>query len=286
MTRSLRDRLPPRVRRAAIAGRHAWRVRTSPLRAMPGLLILGAMKAGTSSLYHYLSQHPQIVGSLKKEVGYFDGGPHADVDNFARGDLWYRSHFPLAARLGRDRVTLEATPRYLYCPAAPSRIAQRLPGVRLVALLRDPAERAISHYFHERRKGREPLPMMDAFLAEEARLAPATRAREYQDFAFVHYSYKARGRYREQLDRYHACFPAEQLLVLSAEELFEDPASTLRRVFEHVGVDPGVRIPDLSARNVAANRSDVPPEVEAHLRDHFAPHNAALYELLGRDLGW
>ena len=248
----------------------------------PVLVIVGAQKGGTTSLFHYLQQHPQLAGSYTKEVHYFDGGLDPAFDTYAAGLPWYRSHFPRVD----GRLAFEASPLYLFNPLAPARIARDLPGVKLVALLRNPTERAISHYFHERLRGREPLPIAEALRAEEGRLAPVVAAGDYKHHDYMHYSYKARGRYLEQLRRYEERFAPEQLLVETSERLFEDPADVVRRVLEFAGVDADFRPADLAPQHVAGNRTKVDASVYEELDEHFAPHNRRLADHLGRSLPW
>src|SRR5215208_8528317 len=119
---------------------------TAKLRPLPDFLILGAQKAGTTALYAYLRWHPQITGPSFKEVSFFDR-------HYARGERWYRAHLPMR----RSSIVGEASPSYLFHPLAPERVAQMLPNARLVALLRNPVDRAFSHYQHEVALGREPL---------------------------------------------------------------------------------------------------------------------------------
>lgn len=255
-------------------------------RALPDFLIIGAMKAGTSSLVSFLSQHPQLLVASRKEVHFFDGGLRPSRDTYAQGPEWYREHFPLKREMGRGQKTFEASPLYLFNPLAPRRIADLVPSVKLIAILRNPTDRAISHYFHETSKGRESLPIMSALLAEEARLQPVLEAGDYKSNAYIHCSYKSRGRYREQLDRYLELFDEEQILVLGAEKFYADPVSSLQQVFRFVGVDEEYAPDDLRPRNVGVNRSEVEPEVHEYLDRYFETHNRALHELVGEDFGW
>lgn len=255
-------------------------------RVLPDFIIIGAQKAGTTSLFSYLAQHPDLYPSHRKEVHFFDGGINPRRDNFRRGQRWYRAHFPRMQELGPAGKTFEASPSYLFNPLVPERIHDLIPDVRLIALLRDPVERAISHYFHERRKGRETLPIMEAMQAEEERLEPAMQAQDYKSDVFRRCSYKSRGIYHRQLERYLARFPRENLLVLDSDELFRAPTEAIRQVLGFVGVDPDVGVPDLEPRNVGSNRSHVEPAVYEYLTEFFRPHNQALYERLGRDFGW
>ncbi len=283
---SQRFLMPAWLRKSAKGLALAYRRVTSRDRALPDFIIVGAQKAGTSSLFHYLCQHPQLVPPFTKEVHFFDGGLHPGVDPFEKGPAWYRAHFPPKGTLGECRQTFEASPLYLFNPLVPERIHDLVPTVKLIALLRNPTERAISHYFHERRAGHETLPVMEALLAEEQRLAPVMASGDYQSDTFMNFSYKQRGLYKEQLERFAAYFPWSQILVLSSEEFFREPGQTLRRVFEFVGIDAEFRVGDLKPRNVGRDKAKVGPEVYSYLDDYFAPHNQALYRLIGQGFDW
>lgn len=260
-----------------------YRVATVPWRALPEIMVVGAQKAGTKSLHWYLRQHPEMMPAYKQEVNYFDGGLEPERDAYERPFRWYRAHFPLR-RAGRK--TYDVSPLYLSHPLAPGRIAEKLPRVKIIALLRDPVERTISHYFHQVGKGREPLGIREALDAEEARLGPALDHQRWQDRAFIHLAYKRRSLYYEQLRRYERYFDWEEMLVLSSEEFFADLPAQLSRVFEFIGVEPSFMPRDVEARNVGANKRPVEPGVRRELRTYFYDANQRLYGLLGRDLGW
>ena len=260
---------------------------TSALRALPDFIVIGAQKAGTTSLFHYVSQHPAVVPAFEKEVHYFDGGLIPGIDTFDRGPGWYRAHFPLRRRLNGGLKTGEASPLYLFSPPAPGRIRRLLPSVKLIALLRNPTERAISHYLHNARvPGREPLSMSDAFQQEEDRLGSAIAEGDFKSPDFIHYSYKARGRYHEQLERFLTRFPSEQLLILDSDQLFTDPGAVLPAVFSFVGVDETYVVKNLNPRNVGAERARVGEKVYHTLDRYFALHNERLYDLIGRRFDW
>ena len=263
--------------------RHQYRRLTWHRRSLPDFIIIGAQKSGTSSLYNYLSRHPQLMASSIKEVHFFDGGMSPEIDNFEKGEAWYRSHFPLTEKVGNCK-TYEASPIYLFNPLVPKRIADFLPQVKLIAMLRNPTERAISHYFHVKRNGYESLSLMEALLQEEQRLA-AISDRNYRNSTFIRHSYKSRGLYKEQLQRFFTYFSPQQMLILNSEAFFSHPTKMLQQVFEFVGVDP-FEVRDLRPRNVASNKSRVEPEVYSYLNDYFRPHNRELYDLLGKDYRW
>lgn len=254
-------------------------------RPLPDFIIIGAQKGGTSSLYAYLAQHPQLLPSLKKEVHFFDGGLNYETDNYQKGEAWYRAHFPRKAA-GAHLKSFEASPLYIFNPLVPRRMFDLIPEVKLIVLLRNPTERAISHYFHEKERGDESLPVLEALRAEEKRLAAVIECEDYKSEIFRRYSYKSRGLYKEQIKRFLEYFSWQQLLVLSSEEFFSKPDTTLSRVFEFVGVDTAFRVKDLKPRNVGKSRSKVDPEVYEYLNDYFLPHNQALYNLVGENYAW
>ena len=267
------------VRRTARRVRWAWLHSTARWRTLPEVIIIGAQKSGTTSLFYYLAQHPQIRSPLRKEIYYFGS-------NFVKGTDWYRGHFPLKRLLSRGQITFEGSPSYLFNPIVPAQIAALLPTVKLIAVLRDPTKRAVSHYFHSKRKGREALSIEEAMAQEERRLAELLANSRYDDPAFRHHSYKLRGHYWEQLERFFAIFPRSQLLVLSSDELFTEPELVLQRVSEFIGIDPTFRFSNLAARNINPNRQPVEPGVYEELDRYFRPHNEKLFRMLGQDFGW
>jgi len=265
----------------------AQRMKTGALRRLPDYLIIGAQRSGTSSLYNYLVQHPAVLPALKKEVHYFD-------DGFASGQSWYRAHFPLTlhVRLVRQRRGAcrvgEASPYYLLHPHTPRRVSQVLPDVRLIALLRNPVDRAESHYHHEVRRGRESLSFEEAIDREPQRLAGEVDRMladdTYVSFNHRRFSYLTRGRYVEQLPAWRALFPDDRLLILRSEDLFADPASIVNRVFEWLGLPP--RSTGSFKKFNQAQYSRMKPATRERLRAYFEPHNLRLAEYLGRDFQW
>jgi hypothetical protein len=261
--------------------RATWRIRP-----LPDFIIIGAQKSGTTSLYSYLRQHPHLRPSFRKEVHFFDGGLEPGVDNFEKGQAWYRANFPSKLTMGNRHKIFEASPLYIFNPLAPARIFALVPKAKIIAVLRNPTERAISQYFQQKRKNRESLSILDALKQEERRLESAIRSEDYKSGVFIHQSYKSRGLYKEQLERYLRYFPPDQILILRSEELFTRTADTLRRVFEFVGVEPGHKVKDLTPRNVARDKGYVCPDVYDYLNSYFKPHNQTLYELVGENYGW
>jgi len=252
---------------------------TSALRPLPDFLIIGAQKAGTTALYAYLRRHPQITGPSWKEVSFFDR-------HHARGEAWYRGNFPNALR-ARGHVG-EASPSYLFHPLAPGRVAALVPQAKLIALVRNPVDRAFSHYQHEVALGREPLSFEGALGAEDERLRGEEERMLAEPAYFSHawwdYTYRARGRYAEQLERWLAAFPSEQLLVLPSEDLLAEPERSHALVLEFLGAEPH-RL-DSYPRVFERQYEPMRPETRERLAAEFAEPNRRLYALLERDLGW
>jgi Sulfotransferase domain len=261
---------------------------TAVARPAPTFVIVGAAKAGTTSLLAYLGDHPEIGVSVRKEVRYFDF-------NYEKSSGWYRAHFPsvvfwlrLRLRTGRWPQVGEATPFYLNYPPAARRIAAFNPRMKVIALLRDPAARAYSHYMHAVRTQREDLSFVEALAAEDTRLANE-RARAEGDETFVSLARFTQGyldgsRYAEHLARWLDAFPAEQVLVLEAEALFDRPDDVYAEVAEFLGVS-NESLPEYPVRNAA--EYDMPhaewlDEARARLDDD----TRSLTQLLGRAFRW
>lgn len=257
--------------------------RTAGRRPLPDFIIIGAQKSGTTSLFDYLLQHPDIKGSFCKEVHFF-------TKNYERGESWYRARFPVKKTGTRKFLYGEATPYYICHPHVPKRIHQLVPDIKLIAVLRNPTDRAISHYFHVYRKKREPLPLMEALQQEEQRLQKIW-SRILADESYANrdhqwYSYKQRGLYAEQLQRYFDLFERHQILIVDSADLFKHTAETIRQIHAFLGVAPQPVSNHFKARNVGTKKGDIAPEVYSYLDEYFAPHNRALSELTGRSFSW
>jgi hypothetical protein len=269
--------LPEPARRLLRGVYRGYGQATASLRPLPDFLILGAQKAGTTALYAYLRWHPQITGPSFKEVSFFDR-------HYARGERWYRAHMPIS----RSATVGEASPSYVFHPLAPERIARMLPNARLIALLRNPVDRAFSHYQHEVALGREQLSFEEALAGEDGRMRGELDRMLADPTYFSHpwwnYTYAARGRYAEQLERWYAVFPREQLLVLLTDDLASDTAGTYRRVVDFLGAEQ--RGLDDYPRIFEREYGAMDAGTRARLERVFAEPNRDLAELLGRELPW
>ena len=256
---------------------------TAGLRVRPDFVIIGAMKCGTSTLFERLRQHPQIVPSHRKEVHFFDR-------HYTAGEGWYRASFPYRWNVPQGAISGEGSPFYLLCPPIAGRIHAFNPDMRLIALLRDPVERAISHYFHSLRSGKETLPIMDALDAEEERTTAAwqraLKGHCSYDRELIWFSYQRRGLYLEQLQRYWQVFDREQLYIESSDRLFSDPAACLSGIFDFLGVDADFHVPVQKSRGIATNKEELPDAVYERLANYFLEPNRQLFNTLGRDFGW
>lgn len=242
---------------------------------LPSFLGLGTQKGGTTTLHDLLLHHPQIYLPACKEVQFFSLA-------YQRGLAWYASHYEPASA---GQVCGDISPYYLFHPAAPERIRDCLPQVRLVVLLRDPVERALSGYFHSRRLGLEHLPLEEALAAEQERLAGAGRQlisgleshRSHQ----VH-SYLSRSCYGPQLGVYEALFEPEQLLVLRSEDLFSEPQRVWRELLAFLQLDP-CPLPLLPRPSNAG--SGEAAGVSAQVRDWLREQLADTYALMADRYG-
>lgn len=282
---SRRDDLLPAVQRATYLEGRA----TSALRVTPSLLICGAQRCGTTSMYQALRQHPAALRPVaRKGVHFFDD------TTYLRGLSWYRAHFPLKAtarlrsrRAGEPAFAFESSPYYLFHPAAPQRIAADLPDVKAMVLLRDPVERAYSAYTHEFERGYEHVPFEAALDLEESRLAGEEarllRDPAYSSHAHRHQAYVRRGQYIDQVERLVAALGRDRVLVVDAEDFFTDPEPVWDEVVAFLGVS---RAAPVFKRHNARPRSAMAPGVRAALDERFAEADQRLAAWWGRTPSW
>ncbi|MCK4816957.1 sulfotransferase domain-containing protein, partial [bacterium] len=255
---------------------------------MPDFLIIGAQKSGTTSLYYYLSQHPCVLSAGQKEVHFFD-------DNFAKGLNWYRSQFPTILKKycyqqikKKNIITGEASPYYIFHPLAPKRISRILPEVRLIALLRNPIDRAYSQYHHNVRQGREPLSFEDAIAIEHERLQGKKEKmledQHYYSFSHKHCSYLSRGIYVEQLETWLSLFPKSQILIISSEDFYTNTPTIFKQILEFLNLPQWE--PMLYRRYNPNKYSKMNAATRRYLVGYFRPKNEKLYQLLGVCFDW
>jgi len=258
--------------------------------ALPDLLIIGAMKSGTTTLFELLCQHPGFLPPRTKEIQFFN-----IPKNFERGERWYRAHFPSRRRmnarsraLGCRSMTGEATPA-MSMPAYAGNAACLVPNAYLVVTLRNPVDRAWSHYQHMRRHARpERLPFDQALEREfewrRQGLELTPENHRYMVSWLGKRNYIQRGHYAEQLAHWLRFFPREQFLVLNFDRWKHDPPRAASRIAQFVGLPPH----EFTHRraNAGGYREDMPPQCRERLVEYYRPHNRRLFDWLGEDWGW
>lgn len=249
---------------------------------LPDFIIAGAQKCGTTSLYQYLTQNRNIVPAKKKEVHFFD-------IHYPRGLSWYKEKFLLnQRRKNRGFITGEASPYYLFHPHAAERAAQTLPQAKIIILLRNPVDRAFSHYHHQIRHGKETLSFEEAIHQEESRLhmerRKMLRDKSYNSNNYWRYSYLARGVYADQLKRWMTHFSTHQIMVIRSEDFYKNTNKILKKVTHFLGIPP--HTPKQSKPYKSGSYEPMNPKTRQSLIQYFRPHNARLYKLLGRNMNW
>ncbi len=278
-----------RIKAAAHVASYAAGRATQSWRLLPGLLIVGAQRCGTTSMYRALAQHPALIKPvLRKGVHYFDVDYRDDLRH-------YRAHFPLArtgrasaAQVGSAPVAFESSPYYLWHPLSAERIAADLPGATIVVLVRDPVERAYSAYTHELARGYETEDFETALKLEDERLDgaedriradPATENHSHR-----HHAYVRRGQYAEQLERLAGHVGRENVIVIDSHDFFADPAPAYGRVLDQLAL-PGWPEVVFDQHN-ARSRLPLDEATRRRLRDHFEPHDRRLEPWLGATPSW
>lgn len=242
---------------------------------VPKFLIIGAAKAGTTSLYDYITWHPRVLPAVVKEMNYF-GAPE-------RGWEWYLAHFPRRPAWEDRFITGEARVGNFDDWKAPRLVREALPGVKLIAVLRNPADRAISHYYNDKRFGLDSRSLEDAF---EDELAVAESGSDGSgDAATPDRGYLRLGLYAQHLRRWLAVFPAKELLILFSEEFYAAPDREMRRVFKYLGIGEH-KSQDYKASNMGRYDSQSRDATRERLLAFFSRHNEELFELIGRRIDW
>jgi hypothetical protein len=293
MTQQVRKPVNSAARQAAKQMLRQYGVATSGLRRGPDFVIIGAKRGGTTSLYNYLLEHPSIQQLFPgrqhiKGVHYYDS-------NYGRGLHWYRSHFPLevgdrhVARPGlHHAIAGEASPYYLFHPLAAERLARDFPSIRIIVNLRDPVERAYSHYKEQTFHCRETLSFEAALDAEDERLrGEAERIVAepgYLSVAHEHHSYLAQSRYLDTLPRWFSLFPREQFHITASEDFYADHDHHVNEIWRFLGLAP--RKPLRRTIHNHQSAPDIRPETRDRLQNAVADHNRGLEELLARSLPW
>jgi hypothetical protein len=227
---------------SAKSAEHGTEAVTKTAARLPTFLIIGAMKAGTTSLYHYLRSHPQVFMPDEKEVMFFDPRHH-----WGRGVEWYARQFasapPEALALGEASTSYT---KYPVVQGVPERIASVLPDVRLIYVVRHPVDRMRSHYLYLLSRGKEDRPIQQAFSEDPA--------------------YLDTSRYAMQLERYLPHIPLDRFLFIDSRELAGDRAGALRKVYAFIGVDPDWVSPVIDREFFRSSERRMKPKATERLR--------------------
>jgi hypothetical protein len=287
--RSVRKMFPAGVRQSGRALALAAGRLTSAARAEPTFLMVGAQRCGTTSLFRALLSHPNVLRPIMhKGVNYFDV-------NSDKSWSWYLGHFPLKANAkhraapGHESAgVFEASGYYMFHPHGPARIAQALPSVKIVAMVRDPVERAYSAYKHEYARGFETETFERALELEDSRVDPELARMlsdpSYQSDMYRHQAYRRRGHYAEQLDEFTALLGPNSVHVVESERFFTEPQAEYTKLLDFLGL-PAVMPPSFDQYN-ARPGTPLDAGLHAELRAHFKPHDDALAKFLGGPATW
>ena len=257
---------------------------TSPFRVLPDFFVIGAGRTGTTSLFHYLSQHPSIVKSAYDELGYFDV-------NFHLGLNWYRSLFPsiitkfISLQKTKAFLTYDVTPSYVRRPWTAERIHNIFPNSKLIVVLRNPADRCYSHYYQSTKYGDERT--FEQLIKQEMNEIHEWKNGEKDNHYFatkVENSILARCFYAEQLTKWFDVFSKDQIMIIKSEELASNTKNIMNAVFKFLKIS-GFEIPNAKKVNVS-QYNKMEPKSRKLLIDFFRPYNEELYKLIGRDFGW
>jgi hypothetical protein len=258
---------------------------TAPFRVLPNFVVIGVGRGGTTSLYHYLGQHPCIVKSAYDEIGYFD-------DNYHLGVNWYRSMFP--TKFHKEKIikkygkflTFEVTPWYIRKPWIAERVKNLLEDVKIIAVLRNPVDRTYSHY-HLAVRDKVVTKSFEEVIEEDIEKLKKYHLTKKDDNYFnniVQNSFLARSFYAEQLEKWFNVFNKKNILIISSEELSENTQNTLNTIFNFLNVHPE-KIQNLDKVNVAKYPA-MSNKIRKQLINYFYEYNENLFDLINRRFDW
>jgi hypothetical protein len=258
--------------------------------ALPDFVVIGAMRCGTSRFYKVFTKHSHVQRAAAKELHYFD-----QLERFERGIEWYRRCFPPPEQKdGQRTITGEATPMYLFDPLVPERMARAVPQTRLIVLLRNPVDRAYSHYHKRVRESGQETPSFEETVEEElawlneGKIGLSSQERRPEAGHGSRYNQLARGIYVDQLVRWRQFFDEEQMLVLKSEDFFKHTADILKQVQTFLGLPyKEIKLPPRQTKRKSTYEYEpMDPALRQQLEVFFEPHNRRLYDYLNRDFGW
>jgi|SaaInlStandDraft_2_1057019.scaffolds.fasta_scaffold35750_1 hypothetical protein len=268
----------------------SFRHLTADLRLKPDFLILGYPKCGTTSLYDYLVQHPNVGSTYRKEINFFNL-------SFSKGMRWYKNHFPLIfkkfffeKKFHSNFITGEATPLYISHPLALSRIKSMFPNIKLILLLRNPIDRSFSHFHHQRRGKLEPIEFFDEVITlDKERNSILNKKLQNNEInetnqGFFMPPYIEMGKYVKDIEKLFSLFDKKQIMIILTDDLNKNRDDVLKKVHSFLEI-PSFIISDFSHKNVGHYES-IKLETRKSLIDFYKPYNQELEHLLGLKLNW
>ena len=259
--------------------RHIYGI-TNTIRVLPDFFVIGVVRSGTTSMYHFLDQHPSIVKSAYDELGFFD-------DNFRLGWSWYRSLFPTKMKKQKIKkktgyfLTFDDTPFYIYNEIVAKRIREYFPNGKIIVLLRNPIDRAYSNYFLGVRMGNEKRSFEEA-ISEEMEQIKTHDKKQMNEF--LSRSYLGRGLYALQLDIWFRYFKQENIFVIKSEDFSKNTQKIMEQVFKFLDL-PKFEIKNIQKSNVAEYPT-MKEKTRECLKDFFESHNEKLYHMLKVRYDW
>lgn len=246
-------------------------------RKPPKFMVIGAEKCGTTSLYHYLSQHPQFLPSIEKELDFFD-------IEFGRGIDWYLAHFPPIPDQEKDIITGEVSPNYIYHRHAPQRVKDFFPDTKLIVLLRDPVERTVSRYYMLHKKVNSGFSLEQKINAEIKDISSNMKEGQVPWPVLNRCRNVGNSLYFFHLQKWLKVFPREQFLVVKSADFYKNPALALENIFDYLEV-PNHKLPEYKQYN-AGSYNPITEEMRTKLAEFFQPYNQKLEDLLGMEFNW
>ena len=260
--------------------RHYYGI-TAKSRVLPDFLIIGAVRSGTTSLYYDICQHPSVKKAAYDEIGFFD-------DNYHLGEDWYRSLFPTKKKMHEvkqntgNAITGEDTPFYIWNEIACKRIAEVLPNVKLIAILRNPVDRAYSNYFLGVRHGNE-TKNFDHVIMKDIEFLDSKIKMEFKNSDYKK-SHIAKGFYAKQLKKWFEHFEKKQIFITTTEELDNNPDIVLEQIFKFL------ELPNFSIKEIKRHKKSKYPKMNEDVRkkllNYFEPYNEELFELINQRFDW
>lgn len=250
----------------------------------PDFIVIGSAKSGTTSLYQYLIQHPQILPAITKEIGFFD------TKRYSNGIDWYLSHFPQLTD-GKKKLTGEATPSYLHRYGVPEKLFELLPHAKLIVILRNPVERTISAYHHSKKDNAELRSLIEVIDSEITLVKGVSDPSEVMNPSHrrkVNYRFEPRylvwSLYYYFLKKWINIFPREQFLILNSNDFYAKTPEVMDKVFDFLGL-PNNQLAEYPIYT-AGNYASIDNELTTKLSNFFQPHNQKLEEYLGIKFNW